>query len=239
MAPPKTHGDARAGATPPVRSSRRRRSRRAARACPGGSPRLSTRRTRGSRRRLPGRRPGAAAAARRRGRPRPRCSSVSMVSSLAASSRSAMAESQPLLSANAPTNVRILPQGRGIERQLDPAAWRFRELDEQGHHGGGEAAGDHPVLQNTARELRDDLREDRAVLEARADPEAEACDQALAIVQPVLDDDLHADDEERRHRDGDEAAATGPGIARITASPSARRRGRASRCRARRRRAGR
>ena len=67
----------------------------------------------------------------------------------------------------------------------------------------------HAILEETARELRDVLGKDQAVLQADPEPERKPRDQPLAIVDPILNDDPHADHEQhpqqhryvgRRHR---------------------------------------
>ena len=47
------------------------------------------------------------------------------------------------------------------------------------------------------------LGKDHTVLEADPDPEGHAGNQALAVVDPVLDDDPHADHEEQTQQHGD------------------------------------
>ena len=57
-----------------------------------------------------------------------------------------------------------------------------------------------PVAQQTAREFRDMLGKHQVALEADADPERDADNQAVSVVDPVLDGHLHADGEERRQQ---------------------------------------
>ena len=78
-----------------------------------------------------------------------------------------------------------------------------RQLDEQGHEDGREPARRHAVAEQPAGELREVLGEDHAVLEADSDPERDTGDQALPIVDPVMEDHLHADDEEHCQQHGE------------------------------------
>ena len=83
-----------------------------------------------------------------------------------------------------------------IEGGFDAAAARCGQFEEQGHQHRGEAAGGHAVFQQSTREGRNVLGEDESVLEAHAHPERHTGDQAGSIVEPGLDDHLHADREQ-------------------------------------------
>ena len=90
-----------------------------------------------------------------------------------------------------------------FECQFDPASSGRRQLNEQRQEYRCETAGGHAVLEQPAGEIGHELREDHTVLEANAEPERHAHDQALSVVDAVLHDDLHADHEQHRQQDGD------------------------------------
>ena len=86
---------------------------------------------------------------------------------------------------------------------LHPSAAGLGQLQEHRHENGGQTAGSHPVLQQSAREVVEILREYRAILKTRANPESHPGHDPLAVVDAVLHHDPHADHKQHRQQHGD------------------------------------
>ena len=98
-----------------------------------------------------------------------------------------------------------------VQGHAQAAATGLAELDEGRQRYGDDGAGGHAVAEEDAHEsFAQQFGEDDAVLEPDTDPEGDAGDGGLAVVEAVLDDDPQTLDEKQ----GDEDAHVGGGHGR-------------------------